>query len=286
MSSTTSGSRRSSLASAAFSLSSAWTRSSTASSRRASSPGSRPASSASSTGSAASAGLAGCSHGEREMVIYCDTCSLPLCDECLEGDTHPGHNFKTIEEACQDQQNKLAEQLRYLRAKLAEQGDIQQWTRRQKEHLEGEIKQARDHLNRQYEQLTTLLTGNEEQAMRLLDVQRDSQRKPLYRLQEDTERYNTQGKRLQEQIASLKDRIKSTSSADGQKPSASYYADILVSLEAFSTVGYIVVVSTIIDSAIHRNAGQDNSIQFGKCHNRCGILFQVSITSVYISGAS
>ena len=66
---------------------------------RASSP-SRRASSSSSVGSVTSTG---CSHGERRSVVFCDTCSKPLCDVCLINGKHRGHNFKTIDEAFKDQ---------------------------------------------------------------------------------------------------------------------------------------------------------------------------------------
>ena len=61
---------------------------------------SRRASSSSSVGSVTSTG---CSHGERRSVVFCDTCSKPLCDVCLKNGKRRGHNFKTLNDACKDQ---------------------------------------------------------------------------------------------------------------------------------------------------------------------------------------
>ncbi|KAL2085434.1 hypothetical protein ACEWY4_018754 [Coilia grayii] len=188
----------------------------------------RSASSTSSTGSACSTD---CNHEERPMVVFCDTCSQPLCDNCLTGVRHLGHNFKTLEEACKDQQDNITQHLRELESKINEHGDIQQWKREQEEQLEGEFARVRDHLTEQYQELQALLDHSKEQAMRLLEAQRDSQRKPLYRLQEDGENYKAQTEHLYGQIANLKERMSS------ERMSTERYAEILVRL----CVSYIFV---------------------------------------------
>ncbi|KAG5268056.1 hypothetical protein AALO_G00207730 [Alosa alosa] len=120
--------------------------------------------------------LTGCSHG-KDAVVFCDTCSMPLCEECLVDVNHRSHKFKTMEEVCKD---KLRD-----------------------------FQEVQDSFTEQYRELDDLLNHTKEHAVTLLEAQRQGQKKPLYVLAEEGDRYKMRADKLQTDIADLKQRVSS-----------------------------------------------------------------------------
>ncbi|XP_076147316.1 uncharacterized protein LOC143131561 [Alosa pseudoharengus] len=148
----------------------------------------------------------GCSHG-KDAVVFCDTCSMPLCEECLVDVNHRSHKFKTMEEVCKDKIEQIDKQLE--KCKGNSQNNSQQLVESQEEQLERDFQQVQDSFTEQYRELDELLNHTKEHAVTLLEAQRQGQKKPLYVLAEEGDRYKTQADKLQTDIADLKQRVSS-----------------------------------------------------------------------------
>ncbi|XP_062377844.1 E3 ubiquitin-protein ligase TRIM39-like [Sardina pilchardus] len=80
---------------------------------------------------------------------------------------------------------------------------------RKEEDLERDFQTVRDSFTDQYRELDELLNGNKEQAITLLEAQRQGQQKHLYVLAEEGDRYKTRANHLQTLIADLGKRVSS-----------------------------------------------------------------------------
>ncbi|XP_062377803.1 tripartite motif-containing protein 14-like [Sardina pilchardus] len=148
----------------------------------------------------------GCSHG-KDAVVFCGTCSMPLCEDCLAHVGHRSHKFKTMEQACRDKLDMIAAQLEHCKGRS--QSNSQQMLERKEEDLERDFQTVRDSFTKKYRELDELLNGNKEQAITLLEAQRQGQQKHLYVLAEEGDRYKTRANHLQTLIADLGKRVSS-----------------------------------------------------------------------------
>ncbi|XP_041923509.1 tripartite motif-containing protein 14-like [Alosa sapidissima] len=148
----------------------------------------------------------GCSHG-KDAVVFCDTCSMPLCEECLTNVEHRSHKFKTMEEVCNDKLEKIAVQLEDCKGRS--QSQFQELVESQVIQLERDFQQVQDSFTEQYRELDDLLNHTKEHAVTLLEAQRQGQKKPLYVLAEEGDRYKMRADKLQTDIADLRQRVSS-----------------------------------------------------------------------------
>ena len=72
----------------------------------------------------------------------------------------------------------------------------------------------RDSLTEQYTELRYLLDRNMKQAFKLLETQRESQKKTVYHLEEDGKNYRERTEDLQTKIANLEERVSSEKSSE------------------------------------------------------------------------
>ncbi|XP_062377298.1 tripartite motif-containing protein 14-like isoform X2 [Sardina pilchardus] len=156
--------------------------------------------------SVASFAPTGCSHG-KDAVVFCATCSMPLCEDCLAHVGHRSHKFKTMEQACRDKLDTIAGQLEKCSGRS--QSNSEQKMEKIEKDLERDFQTVRDSFTKKYRELDELLNGNKEQAITLLEAQRQGQQKHLYVLAEEGDRYKTRANHLQTLIADLGKRVSS-----------------------------------------------------------------------------
>ncbi|KAJ8310988.1 hypothetical protein KUTeg_011433 [Tegillarca granosa] len=64
------------------------------------------------------------SHTEEDLLMYCNTCNVPICRECIASRVHPNHSMVKVEEVIDTKQQELSNIIRQTNEKSERYKDI------------------------------------------------------------------------------------------------------------------------------------------------------------------
>ncbi|KAM9436738.1 tripartite motif-containing protein 75-like [Clarias gariepinus] len=146
-------------------------------------------------------------------VLYCVTCDLPLTSQCVIKGTHRDHRLKDLKDAVHDQVKKLNELSGNLISRERKFGDLTPRIEAAERELEEICSRTQEMLQQEYHTLQTLIEQNQQQAFFILNAQKQTIKRQLHQLFEDTQNYQSKSIAMSEDIKQLSSRQESESPA-------------------------------------------------------------------------
>ncbi|KAM9436663.1 tripartite motif-containing protein 75-like [Clarias gariepinus] len=165
-----------------------------------------------------------CSMIAGSAVIYCATCDQPLSSRCVIKGKHRDHHLKDLKDAVHDQVKKLHKLSDDLRSREREFGDLTPKIEAAERKLEEICSRTQETLQQEYHTLQTLIEQNQQQAFFILNAQKQTIKRQLRQLLEDTQNYQSKSTAMSEEIKEL------SSKEERENP-----ASLLGEISAFET---------------------------------------------------
>ncbi|XP_053343457.1 tripartite motif-containing protein 75-like [Clarias gariepinus] len=140
------------------------------------------------------------------VVLYCLTCDQPLSSQCVIKGTHRDHHLKDLKSVVHDQVKKLNELSGNLTSRERKFGDLTPRIAAAERELEEMCSRTQETLQQEYHTLQTLIEQNQQQAFFILNVQKQTIKRQLHQLLEDTQNYQSKSTAMSEDIKQLSSR--------------------------------------------------------------------------------
>ncbi|XP_060755927.1 tripartite motif-containing protein 75-like [Neoarius graeffei] len=146
-------------------------------------------------------------------VLYCETCDQPLSSRCVINGTHRDHRLKDLKDAVHDQVEKVEKLSKDLTEKEKKFGNFIPKIDAAERKLEEMCKQTEELLQKEYSALMALIEHNQQQAFFILNAQKETIKRQLHQLLEDTHNYKAKSTAIIEDIKQLSSKEESENPA-------------------------------------------------------------------------